>query len=55
MSVESVFPRLEPHLPGEWKALRIRNLQWRGKSWDVELRPGAAPTWKAHAEADRKG
>jgi trehalose/maltose hydrolase-like predicted phosphorylase len=38
-------PRMEPHLPPEWKALRIRRLQWRGKTWDVELRPGRDPVW----------
>jgi len=38
-------PLLKPHVPGEWKALRLHGVQWRGKSWDVELKPGAAPVW----------
>lgn len=42
-------PLLKPHIPAEWKALRLRNLQWRGKSWDVELKPGAAAAWAPHA------
>jgi trehalose/maltose hydrolase-like predicted phosphorylase len=42
-------PRLEPHLPHAWTALRLRNLQWRGKAWDVEMKPGAAPRWTARA------
>ena len=41
-------PRLEPHVPAEWKALRLHGVQWHGKSWDVELKPGAAPAWKPH-------
>jgi trehalose/maltose hydrolase-like predicted phosphorylase len=42
-------PLLKPHVPAEWKALRLHNLQWRGKSWDVELKPGGAPVWTAHS------
>lgn len=42
-------PRLEPHVPAEWKALRLHGVQWHGKAWDVELKPGAAPSWKPHA------
>jgi trehalose/maltose hydrolase-like predicted phosphorylase len=42
-------PLLQPHLPAEWKSLRLRHLQWRGKSWDVELKPGAAPSWRPHS------
>jgi trehalose/maltose hydrolase-like predicted phosphorylase len=38
-------PRLEPALPPGWTALRLKNLQWRGKSWNVELKPGAAAVW----------
>lgn len=38
-------PLLTPHLPEAWTALRIRGLQWRGKGWDVEIRPGAPPAW----------
>lgn len=38
-------PRLEPHLPPGWTALRIRKLHWRGKRWDVEIKQGAPPVW----------
>lgn len=41
-------PRMEPHVPAEWKTLRLHGVQWHGKSWDVELKPGAAPAWKPH-------
>lgn len=38
-------PQLKPQLPPGWQALRVKGLHWRGKTWDVELKPGAAPTW----------
>lgn len=38
-------PKLEPHLPAEWKALRIKGLSWRGQLSDVEIRPGQPPVW----------
>jgi trehalose/maltose hydrolase-like predicted phosphorylase len=41
-------PAVDPHLPPGWKALRIRNLQWRGKSWDLEILPGQKPAWESH-------
>lgn len=41
-------PLLQPRVPAEWQSLRLRHLQWRGKSWDVELKPGAAPVWHPH-------
>jgi trehalose/maltose hydrolase-like predicted phosphorylase len=41
----SAQPRLDPHLPPGWKALRLRNLQWRGFAWDVEIKAGAPPVW----------
>jgi trehalose/maltose hydrolase-like predicted phosphorylase len=46
-------PRLEPHVPAEWKTLRLHGVQWRGKSWDVELKPGAAPAWQPHASSGK--
>jgi trehalose/maltose hydrolase-like predicted phosphorylase len=42
-------PRVEPHLPPGWKSLRVRNLQWKGKAWDLEIKPGAAPIWTPRA------
>lgn len=41
-------PRLEPHVPKGWTALRLRGVQWRGQSLDVELKPGAEPVWTKH-------
>ncbi len=40
-------PHLRPQFPPGWQALRVKGLQWRGKSWDVELKPGAEPVWTA--------
>ncbi len=40
-------PELEPHLPEGWTALRLRGFRWRGKAWDVELKPGSDPVWTA--------
>jgi trehalose/maltose hydrolase-like predicted phosphorylase len=42
-------PKLKPHLPASWKRLTLRNLQWRGKAWDVVLTPDAPPAWAAAA------
>ena len=38
-------PVLKPHLPPGWTALRLKNLQWRGKRWDVEIKPDREPVW----------
>lgn len=38
-------PVLQPHLPPGWTGLRIRNLEWRGKSWNVEIKPDQPPVW----------
>ena len=42
-------PRVEPHVPATWKSLRVNDLHWRGKRWDLELKPGAPPVWTTHA------
>src|SRR5205085_5104846 len=39
-------PRLDPHLPPGWSALRLRSLRWRGKVWDVEIKAGGQPVWR---------
>jgi trehalose/maltose hydrolase-like predicted phosphorylase len=39
-------PRLEPHLPTSWTALRVHRLHWRGKTWTLELKPGSPPVWR---------
>ncbi len=38
-------PRLEPHLPPGWTGMRINDLHWRGKRWNVEITPGQLPRW----------
>jgi trehalose/maltose hydrolase-like predicted phosphorylase len=38
-------PLLEPRLPASWSRVRLGGLHWRGRRWDVELRPGAEPDW----------
>lgn len=38
-------PRLDPHLPPGWSGMTLHGLMWHGKSWDVQLRPGAPPAW----------
>lgn len=42
-------PVLKPALPPGWTALRLKGVRWRGKAWDVEIRPGAAPVWTVSA------
>ena len=38
---------MAPHLPSGWKALRLRNVHWRGKRWDVEIiEGGEATVWR---------
>jgi len=44
-------PRLEPHVPKEWKSLGIRGLRWRDRVWDVRLVPGQPPVWTPHRTA----
>ena len=39
-------PLLQPRLPAAWTSLRVQGLSWRGRRWNVELKPGAAPLWK---------
>jgi trehalose/maltose hydrolase-like predicted phosphorylase len=38
-------PLLRPVLPEGWTALRLRNLAWRDRRWDVEILPGQEPRW----------
>lgn len=38
-------PLIEPHLPPGWSRLRVNRIQWRGRAWDLELRPGRKPAW----------
>jgi trehalose/maltose hydrolase-like predicted phosphorylase len=45
-------PLLKPALPPGWTALRIKGLQWRGWSWDVELKPNASVTWTQAARPE---
>jgi trehalose/maltose hydrolase-like predicted phosphorylase len=45
-------PRMEPHLPPSWNAMWLRNIQWRGAAWDVEIRPGVKPVWKRHQASE---
>ncbi len=44
-------PLVQPHLPRDWTALRLRGLHWRGKTWDVTLQPATAPDWKVASDA----
>jgi trehalose/maltose hydrolase-like predicted phosphorylase len=30
-------PQVRPHLPPGWSAVRLRGVQWRGRSWDLEV------------------
>lgn len=45
----AAHPKLDPHVPPGWQSLKLHQLQWHGKAWDVELKPGAAPAWTAAA------
>ena len=43
----------QPRVPEEWKSLRLRNLQWNGRKWDLELRRDEPPRWQtATAQGD---
>ncbi|MFN3650012.1 MAG: hypothetical protein ACK47B_10570 [Armatimonadota bacterium] len=35
-------PRATPSLPPDWKAVRVRNLHWRGRRWDLQVTPDGA-------------